>query len=230
MIKKIHYCWFGHNPIPELNAKCIASWAKFLPDWEVVRWDEDKIDINTCPEFVKKAYEEKKWAFVCDYIRLKALNDYGGLYLDTDMELIKNPENLFDNNLVFGFASKGLLSCEIIYATPNNEIIKRVMNFYENATFDKRKTGLITMPSIVTKILAKNKYIKKNGKYQKTENVITVYPRDYFSPFNPYRMIGQTGITSNTYSIHHFAASWQKREMLVIKLFKKINKIIFKNK
>ena len=87
--KIIHYCWFGGNPLPESALKCIASWRKFLPDYEIKEWNENNFPIEKCPLYAKQAYQSKKWAFVSDYARFKILYDYGGLYFDTDVELIK---------------------------------------------------------------------------------------------------------------------------------------------
>ncbi len=227
MIKKIHYCWFGNNPIPSLNAKCIESWKKYLPDWEIIKWDESKIDINSLPSFAKKAYEAKKYAFVADYVRLKVLFEQGGLYLDTDMELIKDPSKLFDNEFVAGFANKRLICCELIYAENKSEIINKLLKYYEKAKFRKHFLELYNMCLIVTSIFKKNKYIKKNGKYQKN-NKVTIYPREYFCPLNPYYMLSQTGLTDNSYSIHHFAGSWKKGNTIFVKITKRINMHLLK--
>ena len=93
MKKYIHYCWFGDKPLPKLAKKCIESWKKYLPDYEIIRWSEENVDLEECP-FIKGAYENKKWAFVADYARTRALNEMGGIYFDTDMEVTKNIDEL----------------------------------------------------------------------------------------------------------------------------------------
>ena len=95
MKKYIHYCWFGGKPLPKLAKKCIKSWKKYLPDYEIIRWSEENVDLEECP-FIKEAYENKKWAFVADYARTKAIYEYGGIYFDTDMEVVKNIDELLN--------------------------------------------------------------------------------------------------------------------------------------
>ena len=101
--KIIHYCWFGRNPKPELAVKCIKSWKKRCPDYEIIEWNEDNFDISSCPLYVRQAYEAKKWAFVSDYVRLKVVYDEGGVYLDTDVELKKGLDALLAYDAYFGF-------------------------------------------------------------------------------------------------------------------------------
>ena len=101
MKKYIHYCWFGGKPLPKLANKCIESWKKFLPDFEIIRWDESNVDLNECP-FIKEAYDNKAWAFVADYARTRALKEMGGIYFDTDMEVTKNIDNLLKKGSFLG--------------------------------------------------------------------------------------------------------------------------------
>lgn len=99
--KKIHYCWFGRNPLPELAVRCIESWKKYCPDYEIIEWNEDNYDINKI-SYVKEAYQARKWAFVTDYVRLDVVNQYGGIYLDTDVELLKSLDPLLKYKSFFG--------------------------------------------------------------------------------------------------------------------------------
>lgn len=101
--KTIHYCWFGNNEKPKLFYKCYKSWKRFCPDYEIIEWNESNIDISSCPLYVQQAFEEKKWAFVTDYIRLKIIYENGGIYLDTDVELLKPLDDLLVYNAYFGF-------------------------------------------------------------------------------------------------------------------------------
>ena len=101
--KVIHYCWFGGNPKPKLVQKCIHSWKKYCPDYEIIEWNESNFDISSCPLYVRQAYDVKKWAFVSDYARLKIIHTCGGIYLDTDVELIKSLDSLLEYNAFFGF-------------------------------------------------------------------------------------------------------------------------------
>ena len=97
--KTLHYCWFGRNPKPELAVKCIDSWKRFCPDYEIVEWNEDNFDIDACPLYVRQAYAAKKWAFVTDYVRLKLIYEHGGIYMDTDVELKKKPDVLLGRSI-----------------------------------------------------------------------------------------------------------------------------------
>ena len=109
MKKIIHYCWFGPKPLPKLAKKCIASWEKFLPDYEIKLWSENNVDLNEC-DFIKEAYEQKKWAFVADYVRTKALYEYGGIYMDTDMEITKPVDDLLTEDFVIGVEDSGYIA------------------------------------------------------------------------------------------------------------------------
>ena len=109
MKKIIHYCWFGPKPLPKLAKKCIASWKKYMPDYEIKLWSEENIDLNEC-DFIKEAYENKKWAFVADYARTKVLYEYGGIYMDTDMELTKPLDDLMTEDFVIGVEDSGYIA------------------------------------------------------------------------------------------------------------------------
>ena len=119
MIKKIHYCWFGGKKLPKDVKKCIATWKKMLPDYEIIEWNEEKFDVNSVP-FVKQAYDNKKWAFVSDYVRTYALYEQGGLYLDTDVKILKNVEDIIDKNLVFGYEDSGYFGTAVIATNIKN--------------------------------------------------------------------------------------------------------------
>ena len=106
--KLIHYCWFGHNPLPKDAKRCIRSWKKYCPDYVIKEWNEDNFDISQCPQYVRQAYEAKKWAFVSDYVRLKLVHDHGGVYMDTDVELLKPLDRLLSHKAYFGFEDDGL--------------------------------------------------------------------------------------------------------------------------
>ena len=107
--KKIHYCWFGGNPLPELAIKCLESWKKYCPDYEIIEWNETNFNLDSC-EYVREAYQAKKWAFVSDYARLKVVYDNGGIYLDTDVELIKSLDRLLKNKSFFGTETTGVVA------------------------------------------------------------------------------------------------------------------------
>ena len=131
MEKIIHYCWFGPKPLGKLEKKCIASWKKYLPDYKIMKWSEENVDLNEC-EFIKEAYAQKKWAFVADYVRTKVLYEYGGIYMDTDMEIISDLKDFEDKDLVFGLEDSGEPNAAIVIANKKHNTIKRIITITRN--------------------------------------------------------------------------------------------------
>ena len=214
--KTIHYCWFGGNPLPELAQKCIASWKKFCPDYEIIEWNESNYDISSAPIYVRQAYEAKKWGFVPDYIRLELIYEYGGIYLDTDVELIRPLDDLIPLKGFAGFEDKKHVALGLGFgAEKGNPIIKALMESYNPMLFIYENGSLNLTPSPVlnTEILLKLG-LKSNGAFQKIDG-FTFFPQDYFSPMDFYS--GRIQSTKNTYSIHHFMASWFSDENKYIK-------------
>lgn len=204
MKKNIHYCWFGRNPKSKLILKCIDSWKKHCPDYEIKEWNEDNFDINCC-EYVREAYEAKKWAFVSDYCRFWVLYHYGGIYLDTDVELIK-PLNQFAGSFV-GFEDEKRLNSGLIRgATKGDKVCKLMLDSYDSSRFRMTdgKLDLLTVCDRETDIFLHLGMVLENKK-QTIENT-DIYPSEFFNPTD--LNTGETHITSNTVSIHHYAASW----------------------
>ena len=132
MEKTIHYCWFGGKKLPKKVKKCIKTWKKYLPDYKIKEWNEKNFDINSC-NFVKEAYENKKWAFVSDYVRIYALYHEGGIYFDTDMKIIKDVSNIIDKDFVMGFEDSGYVGTAFIgVKEKKNKYIKEIMEYYNN--------------------------------------------------------------------------------------------------
>ena len=206
--KYIHYCWFGKKPLPKLAKKCLASWKKYLPDYEVIRWDESNCDFDEC-EFVKKAYETKYYAFVADYIRTKAMRDMGGIYFDTDMEIIEDPRQLLKDCTSFlGVEDTGKVCCGVWYEKfPNSylatELLKKYQGF-RNIDFEKRNE--FSIPLLITEILEPCGFDYKKRSVQVLEHNIAVFPRDYFYPYSYNRT--NNIFTENTCMIHYYDASW----------------------
>lgn len=208
--KVIHYCWFGGKPLTKLAKKCISSWRKYCPDYEIKRWDETNFDY-TKNLYMRQAYEAKKWGFVPDYARLDIIYNYGGIYLDTDVELIKSLDDLLGNKAFCGFEAFDLINLgQGFAAEPKNPIIKQLMEPYDNLCFQNKDgtLNLIPSPIIQTKEF-ESQGLLLNGQIQEIKKSIIVYPKDYFNPINA--NTGKTEITADTYSIHHFAASWESK-------------------
>lgn len=205
--KKIHYCWFGRNPLPEIAIKCMESWEKYCPDYEIICWDESNCDM-TANQFVEQAYENKKWAFVSDYFRLKVVEEHGGIYLDIDVELLKPLDDLLELDGFMGFelGESNCIATGLGFgAVANHPIVKALKENYEHSPFVKPDGTFDTMPCPQrdTKVLLE--YGLKQNNQKQTISGITFFPSDYFSPTSFY---GDEHFSENTYSIHHFNASW----------------------
>lgn len=219
--KIIHYCWFGKKQKDKMVKKCIATWRKFFPDYKIIEWNEEKIDMNI-NLYVKEAYEKKKWAFVSDYVRLFALYKYGGIYLDTDVEVLKPFDALLLKSSFVGFESKGVITSWLIGATPKNEIIKEFMDCYEKKHFVVNGHMDLTPNTVsLSEICKRHGMIEENRIQDLGEMVI--YPIDYFCGKSI--VDGRIRITENTYTIHYFDGGWQSP---TDRMFKKIKYSIFK--
>ncbi len=212
--KVIHYCWFGYAQKPKLIKKCIASWKRFLPDFEIIEWNEDNFDIN-CNKYVSEAYAQKKYAFVSDYVRFYVLSLYGGLYFDTDVEVIKPLDNLFEKEAFAGFETVDYVNPGLVLwaKNPHNEIIEKMLASYTDRSFIKPDGSLDTDTVCIyfTKVL-KEYGFGGNDTLQVCGN-FTLYPREYFCPFN-----NATGVlkkTKNTYTIHWYAKSWLSKGSII---------------
>lgn len=215
--KIIHFCWFGNNPLPPIVEKCINSWKTIMPDYEIMRWDETNIPYQKY-NFMKEAYEYKKYAFVSDHARYFVLKEYGGFFLDTDVEVIKRFDDLRENICFFAFnkhVKKNVLFTNpglIMGAEKDNKTINNIFNIYCNLHFcyDGKLQLKYSSPRILTKYLLENEGLKIKDECQQLSNNIKIYATDYFDPINPRTIIAGSKIemTNNTYSIHHGAASW----------------------
>ena len=204
--KRIHYCWFGRGDMSQLAIKCIDSWKKYLPDYEIKLWNEDNFDINI-NKYVKQAYEAKKYAFVSDFARFYALYNEGGVYMDVDVEVLKPIDIFLKQEAFMGFESKvGVAPGLIVGSEKENNIIKEIMDGYLNREFiyPSGAYNYTTVVEYTTNILLKHGLVLDDS----LQNVkcITIYPKTYFCPLT--YDSNKTDFTENTYTIHHFAASW----------------------
>lgn len=210
--KKIHYMWFGDKQLPKSLRKCIDSWKKFCPDYEIICWNESNYDVKKSI-YMQQAFENKKWGFIPDYARLDILYNYGGIYMDTDVELVRSLDDLLYQQ-AFCCVEKWQVvnfgSCS--GAVRGNKVIGELLDYRENvtfinedATFNMSASGMYEMPP-----LYKSGY-KINGKIQKLKG-LNIYTYDFFNPYD--YMTGQTQTTLNTYGVHHFNGGWIEEEIL----------------
>ena len=204
--KNIHYFWFGCNEIPIHLQKCIETWQRIMPDYEITRWDESNFDFAQ-NKYAKEAYEKKRWAFVSDYARLAILKDRGGIYLDTDVELLQSLDKFLHHSAFAGFESDYSLGTAIIGAEPDNPWISKLLAEYDERVFLKgpfKKMDLSPNSRQFTSISKNGSRLTLDNSFQELERV-TIYPSDYFYPKDPAtRVIWKT---ENTTAIHHSTGS-----------------------
>jgi mannosyltransferase OCH1-like enzyme len=209
--KIIHYCWISSDPYPEKIQKCIDSWKKYLPDYEFKKWDTNTFDMNSVP-YVAQAYKQKKWSFIADYIRVWALKNYGGIYLDSDVEVLKSFDDLLNQRAFCCFEHHAteeypIIEAAVIASEKDGRWINKVFEYFDGKDF-KDKNGITDVTPIPYPMALKTKEIF-DVKFDNTTQVfddLTVYSRDYFSPKSNHTYEIYT--TANTYAIHHFSGSW----------------------
>ncbi len=217
--KVIHYCWFGNSPLPRLARKCIKSWKKYFPDYEIIEWNESNFDVNIIP-YTREAYVVGKYAFVSDYARFWILYRYGGLYFDTDVEVIRPMDDIISRGTFMG--------CERAYkegATPDTlgvnpglglgtspglGLYKEILDFYQHLHF-RNEDGTLNLTTVVQYVtgLLCQKGLRNINEIQEIAGVY-IYPKEYFSPFS--HSTYHPHITPNSYTIHWFAGSWVEKK------------------
>lgn len=224
--KVIHYCWFGGNPLPPLAKRCIKSWKKYCKGYEIHEWNENNFDINAAPLYVRQAYAAKKWAFVTDYVRLKVVYEHGGVYLDTDVEIIKPLDELLKNKAYFGFEDGSILSAvmredsEAQYyvstglgfgAEKGCSLLQEMMDDYENIPFilPDGSYDQETCPRRNTRVLVRHG-LRQDNTLQYLPGQACVFPSEWLCPFEYWSGSGK--ITEKTVSIHWFNASWMSQD------------------
>lgn len=226
--KIIHYCWFGNGEKPQKVNECIKSWEKYCPDYEIIEWNEKNFDVN-CMRFTKGAYKEKKYAFVSDVARLFAIYQMGGIYMDTDVEVLKNMDDLLGDKGFIGFENDDYVNTgQIVAAEKNFDIIKQMINRYEQETFynDDGSLNILGCPRVNTEILLKNGLVQ-NGKKQ-IVNSMVVYPADFFNPLDSSTDLLK--VTENTYSIHWYSQSWcSKKDRIRSKIVRRLHRVFGMN-
>ena len=207
--KIIHYCWFGNPNKPKDVQKYINNWHEMLPDYKFMEWNEKNCDLENEIDYVKEAYKNKKYAFVADYVRVKRLYEYGGVYFDTDVEVIKRfDEYLIGNKVVLGFQDIGNLGTAFIAAEKENELLGDFLQQYACRHF-VQDDGLMDLSSInthLTDMLVEKGLDLSNLNFQILNDGIVIYPTEYFSAFDMTNWYSK--ITENTCTVHYMASSW----------------------
>lgn len=200
--KIIHYCWFGGNPKPKLAEKCIASWRKYCPDWQIIEWNESNFDVNR-NGYTKMCIEQRKYAFLSDYVRLFVVAEHGGVYFDTDVEVIKPLEPLLENEAFFGFETPEFVASGLGFGSvPHGTAIEAMLREYDILLDGTR--GVIGCPRLNTAAMLKLGLVQ-DGSMQEVAGA-KILPIEYLNPYES--NTGRLKKTKNTYSIHWYNASW----------------------
>lgn len=223
--KKIHYSWFGGKEKSKFIKKCIATWKKYLPEYEIIEWNETNFNLEE-HKFAKEAYDAKKYAFVSDYVRVYTIYHYGGIYFDTDIEVRSDfSDKLMDAKFVIAFERPESLMTGFFAAQPHNPAVKDILNYYDSISFynEDGSMKLTPNPFIFAKETAKFG-LEFNGEYQEIGDGMRIYPNEIFGGYNVYDMIYT--ITDKTVLVHHYTASWRTvREEIPVKTKKLLLKI-----
>lgn len=228
--KIIHYCWFGRNPLPELALKCIESWKKFLPDYAIHEWNEDNYNVRKIP-YISQAYNAKKYAFVSDYARFDILYQYGGIYFDTDVEVIKDLSPIIEAGSFMGVERVGALNAGLGIASPAaTDIFKEILDSYAEDNFINND-GTLNLKTVVIRVSdIFRKYGFTNVDQIQDVEGYQIYPAEYFCPKN-FRT-GILNVTDNTFTIHWYDSTWlnedaKKRIEFRHKMYNKFGKNLF---
>lgn len=207
--KKIHYCWFGGNEKPKLIKRCIKSWKKFCPDYEVIEWNEYNFDVNM-NTYCRIAFRNKMWAHLSDYVRLKVLYDYGGIYMDTDVELVKPLDPFLNHQCFMGFQHERYVSNGLIMgAVSGCSFLRKHMERYDDIIFDSENDTekfYICQEHTTALLVSMGLEIPYYGEEIVYVGDIAIYPKDYFSPYDI--RTEKMHKTVRTVAIHYYASSW----------------------
>lgn len=222
--KVIHYCWFGRGEKPKLAKKCIDSWKRLCPEYEIIEWNEDNFDVSK-NQYTKYCSDAKKWAFLSDYVRLVIVLKYGGIYFDTDVEVIKPLNDLLDKEAFYGFENEKYIATGLGFgAEKNNKTVEAIVDRYSEIKPNSLgEYELINCPKLNTEALIPFGLVR-NGQTQKI-NHADIYAVDYFNPMND--ATGKLSITDNTYTINHYGKSWlSKRVVLKSKIARPFHRLL----
>lgn len=222
--KTIHYCWFGRGQKPKLAEKCIASWKKYCPDYEIIEWNEDNFDVHM-NGYTRMCYEEKKYAFLSDYVRLLVVAEHGGIYFDTDVELLRPIDNLLDHEAFFGFETPEYVATGLGFGSvPHGAAIEAMVREYD-ALLDGQH-GTVGCPRLNTSALV-TLGLKKDGSKQRVAGAV-ILPVEYLNPYES--TTGRLNKTENTISVHWYAGAWlSRRQRIRSRISKPIHRLFGTN-
>lgn len=213
--KVIHFCWFGKGEKPKLAKKCIASWKKYCPEYEIIEWNEENFDVHM-NGYTSMCYEQKKYAFLSDYVRLYVVAKHGGIYFDTDVELLRTPDDLLEYESFFGFENNEYVASGLGFGSvPHGTVIEAMLKEYDFLLDGSH--GVVGCPILNTKALLQLG-LKQNGTYQILPGAV-IYPVDYFNPYES--TTGRLNKTSNTVSIHWYAGTWMSNKQKIRSILSK---------
>ena len=209
--KVIHYCWFGKKPHPESVVRCMDSWRRVLPDYRIIEWNETNFDVDST-HYTREAYAAGKYAFVTDFVRLKVLHDHGGIYMDTDVEVVKSVDRFLDHSAFSGFEDEHNIPTALMGSQAGNKWIGLLLADYDGVHFTDRDGDhdLTTNVSRITRTTRAHYGLAMDNQFHDIPGVLTLYPTDYFCPKSY-----STGVitrTANTHAIHHFSGTWKTEE------------------
>ena len=221
--KKIHYCWFGRNPKPKLAEKCIRSWKKYCLDYEIIEWNEDNFDVDKYP-YAKYCLDNQKYAFLSDFVRLVVVAEQGGLYFDTDVEVIRKLDDLLNYKAFYGFENNEYVASGLGFGAEKGQVtVLKMLDEYNGLKKEDNTFELKGCPILNTNALVKLG-LQQNGKEQEVAGA-HVFPADYFNPFED--ATGLLNSTKNTHSIHWYAKSWMsKRKIFRSKLTRPLHRLL----
>lgn len=212
--KILHYCWFGGKPKPPLAEKCIRSWRKFCPDFEIREWNESNFDLEQVPAYVRQAYEADRWAFVSDYVRLRALTEVGGVYLDTDVEIVRPLDPFLKHEAFAGFEHLERVQTGVLACRKGFPLFQEFLAYYDTAVFRRPDGSMDTTTNVeILTGICRKKGLVFNDTFQVVDG-LAVYPREVFCPVDYDTM--KLKKTRKTVTIHWFSGSWQTQEDLRI--------------
>lgn len=212
--KILHYCWFGGKTKPPLAEKCIRSWKKFCPDFEIREWNESNFDLEQVPAYVRQAYEAGRWAFVTDYVRLRALTEVGGVYLDTDVEIVRPLDPFLKHEAFAGFEHLERVQTGVLACRKGFPLFQEFLAYYDTAVFRRPDGSMDTTTNVeILTGICRKKGLVFNDAFQVVDG-LAVYPREVFCPVDYDTM--KLKKTRKTVTIHWFSGSWQTQEDLRI--------------